>query len=780
MPQNMKQKAPKSRGKPFAQPSATITDPRFSNFQTDPRFRVPSRSHTKVKVDSRFAKVLDDEDFVRKAKVDKYGRKIDAGKGKRDMRKLYEVVDEEDDSEGDEDDEPEAGQDELELGEDDDVVRKELRRVGTGMSDGEEEEEEASDIEESSSESSSDSEDDSEEEEVEEMGLRVEEKEVPMGEVSSRLAVVNLDWDNIRAVDLMAVASSFVPQDGRILNVTVYPSEFGRERMQREEIEGPPRELFQKSKRKTVLARDVTAEDDDESDASEDADDEDKIKEKLLQNSNSEEYDSTALRRYQLDRLRYYYAVVTCSSPSVGKALYDAMDGREYLSSANFFDLRFVPDDVSFEEDKPRDECEKVPEGYRPAEFVTDALQHSKVRLTWDEDDHERKDIQKRAFGAKRGKKGKGKGDDGPGDDDLAAYIASDSSDEGSEGEEEQEEVDATAAANRFGIRITNEELNNAEKPKSKKDKAAALRAMLGLAGDAPSKPSRPKEDDKPVGNLQITFSAGLSAGPARESVFVNEPEETTMEKYIRKEKERKARRKEKSKASKPEAQGDTAIEEALEVDENNEVPGEEAADEDDPFNDPFFEDPVIANRNAAKKAKKAEKERLKREREAEEKANSKQRAELELLMADDDARDGTGKGVQHFDMNEIAKAEKDKKKKKKQKKAAALDEDVGKGEDGDRFQMQVDDPRFVRLFESHEFAIDPNDPRFKGTEGMKALLEEGRKRRKRKADAVEERGVGADLHKKSKKKQSHQGSEVKGEDVMKLVQKVKGRAPVT
>lgn len=43
---------------------------------------------------------------------------------------------------------------------------------------------------------------------------------------------------------------SFVPKGGAIKSVTIYPSEFGKERMQKEEIEGPPRELFKSKKKK--------------------------------------------------------------------------------------------------------------------------------------------------------------------------------------------------------------------------------------------------------------------------------------------------------------------------------------------------------------------------------------------------------------------------------------------------------------------------------------------------------------------------------------------------
>ena len=72
-----------------------------------------------------------------------------------------------------------------------------------------------------------------------------------------------------------------------------------------------------------------------------------------------------------------------CSDKNTAHKIYEATDGSEYLSSSNFLDLRFIPDDVTFD-DEPRDECDRVPAGYKPIEFVTDALQHSKVKLTWD------------------------------------------------------------------------------------------------------------------------------------------------------------------------------------------------------------------------------------------------------------------------------------------------------------------------------------------------------------------------------------------------------------
>src|SRR2546421_4632681 len=42
------------------------------------------------------------------------------------------------------------------------------------------------------------------------LAAQLDGEEIPTGEASSRLAVVNLDWDNIRAEDLMAVFGSDV------------------------------------------------------------------------------------------------------------------------------------------------------------------------------------------------------------------------------------------------------------------------------------------------------------------------------------------------------------------------------------------------------------------------------------------------------------------------------------------------------------------------------------------------------------------------------------------
>ncbi|KAI6887049.1 hypothetical protein KC360_g1766 [Hortaea werneckii] len=711
-------------------------DPRFAALASDPRYRLPGKKESRTAVDPRFGRLFTDQEFRKKASVDRYGRKVKPAAGKKELEKLYRL--EKDDHKPKAQGDKKAGKAEREVvGSDDDseeedsedaeeeiVERRDPAREG-GFSASESEEE-----------SSSEEESDEEADLAEDTAGQEQTEDIPLGEVTRRIAAVNMDWDNIRASDILAVAQSFLPGSGRVEKVTVFPSEFGRERIEKEELEGPPREIFASSAR----AQDDIEDEESSARSSDDEEDEDeKIRKQLLSNQADEggEFDTAKLRQYQLERLRYYYAVIETDSKPAAKALYDSMDGREYLTTANFFDLRFIPDEVSFEEDTPKEECSKLPEGYKPNDFKTEALTHSKVRLTWDDDDTTRKEVQKRAFSRAE-----------IDENDLQAYIGSDSS-----GDEES---------------APRQETGTEKKASKREAERAKMRAALGL-GEEPKKGGA-KSAKEPVGEMEITFTSGLGGDKGSKSVFENGPqdEESTRARYIRKEKERKQKRKEKMKASRTGEAADTSGSDSEAAPEGGE--GTNNGQEDDGFNDPFFDDPSF-NAAAEKKAKKAERLKKRAEKAASEEEAAARRKELELLMADDQAD-----AVRHFDMREIEQQEKEAKRKGKKGRKAVKKGAAGAGEEqasagAEEFKVDTEDPRFKGLFESHEYAIDPTNPRYKATQGMKALLEEGRKKRKRTGEEEEDVEPQKSKQKGPKATKDENSDELKG-----LVARLKGK----
>lgn len=489
--------------------SRGASDPRFAKVFSDPRFRAVKKKDLKVKLDERFNKKDLKNEFTllkSKAKVDKYGRKVKIQDQVADnLDKYYKDQDDtdgeeisddnnsanEDEGEEAKEDDNESQQEDSEVNEDDDeseALATELDPLAKARG--------LVDIESSDEESES-----SDEEFVDENDNDSGEldENIPELAPTNRIAIVNLDWDHLKSTDLFATFNSFLPQDGSIAGITIYKSQYGKEKLADEEVNGPPKEIFSSSRK---YKKDT---DDEESDTDDEDLDLAKASRKLIEENTGEEdgFNSTELRKYQLQRLRYYYAIAEFDSIESAIEIYRNCDGTEFESSGNFFDLRYVPEDMEFEEADIRDSCMKLPNNYQPIEFATDSLRNSKPKLTWDETPVERVQILTKSF--KQGELDAL---------DLKSYLASDS----------EEESISTADINKYKILV-----GNGSNDKTK---------------DAES------EDD---GDVDMEFSF-TPKGAAKE-VTNTDGELSTIEKLRQKEKERRKNRKQKIKELKREAQ---------------------------------------------------------------------------------------------------------------------------------------------------------------------------------------------------------------------------------
>ncbi|CAH2255544.1 ESF1 homolog [Pelobates cultripes] len=464
-------------------------------------------------------------------------------------------------------------------------------------------------------------------------------KDAPRGDqITRRLAVCNMDWDRLKAKDLLALFNSFKPKGGIVLSVKVYPSEFGKERLKEEELHGP-------TELKNISEDDV--------------DEQGMFKEKM--------------RDYQFKRLKYFYAVVECDSPETANKIYEDCDGLEFESSCSFVDLRFVPDDVQFN-DEPKDSSVDVDlTAYKPKLFTSTALSTSKkVELTWDETDHDRITALNRPFKKQEIL-----------DMDFQAYLASSSE----EDEIEEEECVSEPAVN--------EEKKGKKGPKEDDDQIARYRELLKGIQEKDKKQENEME-------MEVKWVPGLKENADRmvKNKMEGKDKLTPWEKYLQKQKD-KRKLKKKKKGNKDE------------VEEEEDVPS------DVDFNDPFFseelEKPGLKNKPATGTN---ESEHSSSEDEAE---KEKQRAAMALLMMDDVEED-----KKHFNYDKIVEQQNLSKKKRKQlqRKEGLLEDD---------FQINVEDTRFQALYTSHLYNVDPSDPSFKKTKAMERVLEEKAKRREQK-----------------------------------------------
>ncbi|KAF8530966.1 hypothetical protein JB92DRAFT_2854444 [Gautieria morchelliformis] len=674
-----------------------MSDPRFARLKTDPRFRKPHRKSHKVVVDDRFKSIFDDKatkhnEKVKNATVDKYGRKLSSSHKSDNLKRFYRLEQEEELP-------PESAVPDYARGE---VLMDSSDEEDQHVHDSEEDDGEVvlgRDVIDASADEPEIDLDESQFaglDALAEVNAAAENRDgnVPAtsagGEQTNRLAVVNLDWDHVRASHLFQIFSSVVSpspsaprrrekpmtifSQGKVLKVQIYPSEFGRVRLERERKEGPPKELFKKS----------GLQDGDNGPY-------------LAAHDDGKEYDEDALRRYQLERLRYYYAIVTCNTVEAAAHIYSELDGTELERSANMFDLSFVPDGMVFD-NEVSDEATRAPsENQKGVEFVTDALRHSKVKLTWDDDDPERNKLTRRTLSRKEIE-----------ESDFKAYLASSGSSD--------EDSDVTTA------------------PTMKRDK---LRALL-LGGSSEDNELLPEgwgnSFDK-AGDMEITFAPGLSKEPDD----ARGEEETSLQRYLRKQKEKRKEKKAKSERVKDEKLTNQVDEF---FGEDSEDGGQEVA-------------PAAAGKQTAKPLSMgSETQKIKRVESTP--------AELELLVTSVEPE------PKHFDMRSVVRAEKVGSKSRGRNRKKNIESRTNEDEAQEDFSINVKDDRFKALHEDHAFAIDPSNPHFKKTKSMSALLEERAKRRRN--------GAKAEVH--AERQRGDGGSEPAS--LLRLVESVKRKSAMS
>lgn len=166
--------------------------------------------------------------------------------------------------------------------------------------------------------------------------------EIPMGGISHRLAVVDLDWENIGASEIYRLVNVFVPKEN-IKKVVVYKTKLGKVELDREEKEGPP---------------------------------------VILAHKKSENNDAM-VREYIKRKMKYFYGVVELETEEAARELYTQIDGLEIEETHNYIDVRFIPNELEIDD-------EMVEEITEPSKYIKkipiNSLYSTNPKIHWDED----------------------------------------------------------------------------------------------------------------------------------------------------------------------------------------------------------------------------------------------------------------------------------------------------------------------------------------------------------------------------------------------------------
>lgn len=625
-----KKKHSNNKKKKHVNEEQEIDDVRFRAAVNRPQFssKPTHADDNKVVLDNRFASVLTDPRFSLQEK-DKYGRKQKSQKSE-ELSAFYKIETKEDDDDDETSSDETSKEKELVQQEtsDNDSVEDPAARIKylTALSRGELSVSSSSEDESDDDHDSDSSDDDTPHDTVYGsagvLDPSSQDKEVPItNEASPYMAVMDMDWKHVRAVDLLAILSSFVPP-GAIRRVQVFPSNFGLECMAKEAQQGPV-DVWKKNKLdsveddddESVESQDKAILDDDDSDREDNSDDEHEQYLKRLRKENEEkesDFDTEKLRAYEASKLKYYFAVVEFTLPEYANVAYKEVDGLELEHSSAAMDLRAIPPDELdgvVKDRQLRDEATLIPSNYQPPDFVISALQQSTIQCTWEDGDEERQ------------RKLTGYGTGQPGswgvtveEDDLRAYLASDVS--------------------------TSDEEESGDDSDNGGGKGSKIRKMLGLEssdddnesnGDNTDDDSSSEEDHDDF-SKQVTFIPGKAKLEDRIRSKLeekNEKELTPWEKYQQK---RKEKRRERRQARRKLRKGIDQTANGSGSDAESIEPGFGSDDEIAGVDDDFF----LESAETTSKATRAKDKKKHKSSEEEDVKVPSTKEELELLLAGD------------------------------------------------------------------------------------------------------------------------------------------------
>jgi len=570
------------------------------------------------------------------------------------------------------------------------------------------------------------------------------------GEETKRLAVVNLDWDRVRAVDLHSLLQSFLSGVGTVRRVTIYPSDFGLKMMKQDEQFGPQGIYADDSINSITDSGNGNDDDDDDGDNNNDEDatthEDDTHEAHNDESTGTGTIDDEKLRQYEMQKLRYYFGVIECNSVETATSLYNQCDGLEYESSSLVLDLRYIPDDIQFMQ-LPRTTSTHIPETYKPPEyFYSHALQQTNVKLTWDEPEVERKALSSWSNNTNTADKG------AYAEQDLRTYLA-----EASEESELDEERWSSAndnddadndeqwddAADEEASKKNQKKKKSKKSKKSKKDKKdkksrkkakkdrkkklkSKYLATFGMdVDDVDSEHEIGEEegndDDKRITGLipddeyeglEIKFNAGFGENDGDAELAKKfgkkKSKNDDLSVFARYQQEKKMRRKERRALKKKERDGSAG--------------GDNDTDlgKPDDSTDDFFLGWNASGTTTNKESQDVE------DAEREERA----KAELNLLMIPEtygDERDrGINAGSNDMTYKKMVQQEKQQGKKRKGKKRGKKNQ-----QEVETFEVNTSDNRFSAIFDDSSYAIDPTDSRYVSTNNMKKYMNERQSRRR-------------------------------------------------